>query len=200
MRILLALLAVLALARPALAQEAANPRVSLNTSAGRIVLELETSKAPLTAGNFLKYVDGERYDGAAIYRASKPPGVTGTDNGFIQGGLEGDVARMLPPIPHESTLQTGLRNTSGAIAMARNAPGTARANWFIMVGDQTYLDADPKDPESPGYATFGRVVEGMDVVQSILGMPTDPDLGDGVMKGEMLANPVKIVTARRVAP
>lgn len=188
-------------ATPAAAQPAtANPRVALDTDAGRIVVELEAQKAPVTAANFLKYVDQKRYDGITIYRASKPPGATDDSIGLIQGGLGGEVSKMLPPIAHESSLQTGLKNVSGSITMARNAPGTARANWFIVVGDQTYLDADPNDPANPGFAVFGHVVEGMDVVKQILAMPTDPDKGEGVMKGEMLAKPVVVRTARRVAP
>lgn len=200
LRSALAALALLCLAAPAAAQDAALPRVALDTDAGRIVVELETVKAPVTAGNFLKYVDGKRFDGITIYRASKPPGATDNEVGLIQGGLGGDVAKMLPPIAHESSIQTGLKNLSGTITMARNAPGTARSNWFIVVGDQTYLDADPADATNPGFAAFGHVVEGMDVVKQILGMPTDPNKGEGVMKGEMLAKPVVIKTARRVAP
>lgn len=196
-RFLPILLAALALAAPARAQ-APNPQIALDTEAGRIVVELEAEKAPVTTANFLKYVDQKRYDGATFYRASKPPGETANDYGLIQGGLGGEVAKMLPPIAHESTLQTGLKNLDGTLTMARNAPGTARANWFIMVGDQPYLDADPNDPKNPGFAAFGRVVEGMEVVRAILGMPVDPDAGEGVMKGEMLKDPVTIRTARRV--
>jgi peptidyl-prolyl cis-trans isomerase A (cyclophilin A) len=82
--------------------------------------------------------------------------------------------------------------------MTRWAPGTATANFSICVGDQTYLDADPKDPKgNPGYAAFGKVVEGMEVVKTILAEPRDPTKGEGVMKGEMLKKPVPILTARR---
>jgi len=83
--------------------------------------------------------------------------------------------------------------------MGRHAPGTAQADWFICVGDQPYLDADPKDPKNPGFAAFGRVVEGMDVVRKLLALPVDPNRGEGSMKGEMLVKPVRIVSARRVA-
>lgn len=179
---------------------AGNPRVALTTALGRIVLELETTKAPITAGNFLKYVDSKRLDGMNFYRASKPPGATANDFGLIQGGIEGDLDKAFAPIAHESTAQTGLKNVSGSITMARGAPGTARGDWFIMLGDQPYLDADPADPKAVGFATFGHLVEGLEVVQAILGQPTDPDKGVGVMKGEMLAKPVRIITARRVAP
>ena len=107
---------------------------------------------------------------------------------------------MLPPIKHESTLKTGLKHTDGVISMGRHALGTAQADWFICVGDMGYLDADPKDPSNPGFAAFGKVVDGMPVVQAILGQPTDPNKGEGAMKGEMLVKPVKIVSIRRAPP
>jgi peptidyl-prolyl cis-trans isomerase A (cyclophilin A) len=81
--------------------------------------------------------------------------------------------------------------------MGRHAPGTAQADWFICIGDMPYLDADPKDPKNPGFAAFGKLVDGMPVAQAILGMPTDPDKGVGAMKGEMLVKPVKILSIRR---
>jgi peptidyl-prolyl cis-trans isomerase A (cyclophilin A) len=185
---------------PAAAPAAALPRVAFDTSEGRIVLEIEAVKAPITAANFLRYVDTKRYDGATIYRASKPPGATSNDYGLIQGGLQADPKKVFAPIAHESTLKTGLKNVNGTISMGRFAPGTAKADWFIMAGDQTYLDADPNDPANPGFAAFGHVVEGMEVVHKILGLPVDPNRGEGAMKGEMLVNPVTIRTARRVTP
>jgi peptidyl-prolyl cis-trans isomerase A (cyclophilin A) len=195
-RILLA--AALALVGLPAAAQTALPRVALTTPEGVIVLELETGKAPVTAGNFLKYVDGKRFDGATFYRASTPPGATVKDYGILQGGLQNDPRKLLPPIAHESSLKTGLKNLDGTITMARRAPGTATADWFICVGDQAYLDADPKDPKNPGFAAFGHVVEGMDVVRKLLAAPVDPNRGEGPMKGEMLVKPVKILTARRV--
>ena len=176
-----------------------NPKVVLSTAQGDITVELFVDKAPITAKNFLKYVDKKLYDGATFYRASKPPGQTANDYGTVQGGLQNDPAKVLPAIPHESNLKTGILHTDGVISMGRHAPGTAQADWFICVGEMSYLDADPKDPKTPGFAAFGHVVSGMDVVRKILGMPTDPNRGEGAMKGEMLVKPVKIVSARRVA-
>jgi peptidyl-prolyl cis-trans isomerase A (cyclophilin A) len=195
-RELLALAAALS-ASPALAQEpaaAATTPVALATPLGRIVIALETTRAPVTAGHFLQYVDRKLYDGASFYRASRPKGSTANDVGLVQGGQQ-DPARRLGPIAHESTLTTGLRHVNGTISMGRLAPGTADADWFICLGDQAYLDADPN---SPGFAAFGHVTEGLEVVKQILVMPVDPDKGEGSMKGEMLAQPVPIVTARRV--
>jgi peptidyl-prolyl cis-trans isomerase A (cyclophilin A) len=175
-----------------------NPKVVLTTAQGDITIELFVDKAPITAKNYLKYVDRKLFDGATFYRASKPPGQAANDYGTVQGGLQNDPAKVLPPIAHESTLKTGILHKDGVISMGRHAPGTAQADWFICVGDMSYLDADPKDPKNPGFAAFGHVVSGMDVVQKILGMPTDPNRGEGAMKGEMLVKPVKIISARRV--
>ena len=179
------------------AEPAANPRVVITTTAGAITLELYPDKAPVTAGNFLKYVDRKLYDGATFYRASKPPGQAANDYGTIQGGLQNDPKKVLPPIAHESNLKSGIKHTDGVISMGRHAPGTAQADWFICVGDMSYLDADPKDPSNPGFAAFGKVIDGMPVAQAILGMPTDPNAGVGAMKGEMLVKPVKIISIRR---
>jgi peptidyl-prolyl cis-trans isomerase A (cyclophilin A) len=194
-RALIALALSLA-AAPAFAQGGANPRVKMHTPQGDIVVELYADKAPITVRNFLHYVDTHRLDGATFYRSSTPPGDKSFDYGILQGGLQGDPKKVFPPIAHESTAKTGLSHTDGTISMTRYAPGTATADFSICVGDQTYLDATPKDP---GYAAFGRVVEGMDVVKKLLAQPRDPNKGVGVMKGEMLAHPAPILTVRRVA-
>lgn len=183
---------------PALAQTPAAPvRVKLETGDGPIVLELYLDKAPITAGNFLRYVDGKRFDGATFYRASKVPNAP--EFGLIQGGVQNDPARVLKPIAHEPTTKTGLSHTDGAISMGRTKPGTATSDFFIVLGDMTYMDADPKQPgDNLGFAAFGKVVEGMDTARKILAEPTSQTAGVGVMKGEMLAKPVKIISARRV--
>lgn len=201
-RSLIAALAAL-FAFPALAQEPTpakpNPKVRIETEVGDIVVELYADKAPITVANYLKYVDRGLFDGATFYRASRPPGYTATDYGSIQGGLQNDPKKVLPPIAHESTLKTGLTHHDGTISMGRHAPGTAQADWFITLGDMSYLDADPKDPKgNPGFAAFGQVVEGLDVVRRIIALPVDPNRGEGAMKGEMLVKPVKIVHVTRV--
>lgn len=197
-RDLLALAAALA-ASPALAQAptavAETTPVALTTPIGRIVVALETRRAPITSANFLRYVDRKLYDGAAFYRASRPKNSTRDDFGLVEGGLQNASQKLLPPIAHESTAQTGLSHVDGTISIARNAPGTAQADFFICLGEQTYLDATAVQP---GFAAFGRVTEGLEIVRQILVMPTDPEKGAGSMKGEMLVNPVPIVQARRV--
>jgi peptidyl-prolyl cis-trans isomerase A (cyclophilin A) len=195
----------LALASAAGAQDApAQPRtdlVVLETVLGNIALAIETERAPVTAANFLRYVDEHRFDGTVFYRAMR---LAWGDqpNGLIQGGTQNDPKRVLPPIAHEPTSQTGLSHTAGAISMARYAPGTATGDFSIMVSDQPALDADPKgdtDDARAGFAVFGHVVSGLDVVRKIFAAPTDPEKGEGWMKGQMLAQPVTIVHARRAA-
>lgn len=175
---------------------AAPVRVALETTAGVIVVELATRQAPITARNFLAYVDGRKLDGASFYRASRTRGAT--SRGFIQGGSRRPFVFQLPPIAHEPTTRTGLRHIDGTISMARTAPGTARSNFFITVGAQPAMDADSAKPgDNAGFAAFGRVVGGMEVVRRILAAPTVPGAGRGAMKGQMLRQPVRIVTARR---
>lgn len=173
-------------------------RVALNSAAGTILIDLEQEKAPITAGNFLRYVDQRRYDGVNFYRAARPPGATTYDNGVIQGGLDTNAARMLPAIKHEPTTETGLKHVDGTISMGRNAPGTARSEFFICIGESSYLDANPANPgDNLGYSAFGQVVQGMDVVKKILAMPVHPTRGP--MVGQMLDPKVPITNIRRVA-
>ena len=185
-------------ASPAFAQAPQPPtpgpvRVKLDTSLGPIVLELETAKAPVTTANFLRYVDQKRYDDTIFYRALKMTGA-----GLIQGGVR-DARKLLPPIAHEPTTQTGIRHVEGTISMARGAPGSANADFFILTAPIPSFDARPDQPgDNLGFAAFGRVVEGMDTVRTILESPVSPTAGEGFMKGQMLEPPIKIITARRI--
>lgn len=170
--------------------------VALETPRGRIVIELAVEQAPLTTANFLRYVDRKLYDKATFFRASRAPGAV--DYGLIQGGLQGIGA--LPPVAHEPTTQTGLKHTDGVVSIARTAPGTATSDFFICVGDAPYLDANPSATgDNLGFAAFGRVVEGMDVVKTILALPTPGKAINPVMKGQILDPPVPITSARRAA-
>lgn len=179
-------------ATPPVPAKAATAIVTLSTAAGPIVLEIETEKAPVTAANFLKYVDGKRLDGTVFYRTVKVQAEP--RYGFIQFGTQNDPKRTLPPIAHEPTSKTGLSHVDGAISMAMAEPGTARGDFFIIVGNTPAMDADGTNP---GYAVFGRVVQGMDVVHRIMDMPTSPTKGEGIMKGQMLEPTVPVTTARR---
>ena len=190
-----------ALFLPAAAAAQATTNVVIATELGDIVVALETERAPITAANFLRYADEKRFDGIVFYRAMKLDWGE-QPNGLVQAGAQFDPKRILPPIAHEPTNVTGVKHVEGAISMARNEPGTANGDWSIMLAPQPGLDADPasEDPElRAGYAAFGRVIEGMDVVRAIFEAPTDPDKGEGWMKGQMLAEPVKIISVRRQA-
>lgn len=175
--------------------------VALVTAKGTITLELDAKQAPVTVRNFLRYVDQKRFDGVTFYRAmhlawGEQP------NGLIQMGTKGDPRRNLPPIAHEPTSQTGLLHKAGALSMARNAPGTAAGDFSILLSDMPGLDANPAAADAEaraGYAVFGRVSGGMDVVRAIFDSPRSATLGVGVMKGQMLDPPVRVITARRVS-
>ena len=172
----------------------ATVKVVLRTTLGDISLALEKERAPITVNNFLHYVDQKRLDGSEFYRAFTLD--EQGQYGLIQGGLRNNPKRVFKPIAHEPTNLTGLSHVSGAISMARAEPGTASADFFIVIGDNVSYDAHP-DAGDPGYAVFGHVVEGMDVVRVILQQPRAAGAGEGVMSGQMIANPVKILTARR---
>lgn len=174
-------------------------RVNMVTTLGTIELELDHKRAPVTVANFVRYVDLRRFDGMVFYRAMKLAWGE-QPNGLVQAGLQGNHLKVLKPIAHEPTSQTGILHKAGAISMARYAPGTATADFSILLSDLPSLDADPKstDPEvQAGYAAFGRVVGGMDVVRRIWDSPISPTKGEGPLKGQMLDPPVRILTVRR---
>ena len=176
---------------PAATNPAVAPvKVRLDTAAGPIVIAVDREHAPLTAANFLRYVDGKKLDGVAFYRAVK----VGDGYGLAQFGTRNDPKRTLPPVAFEPTSKTGLSHVDGAVSMAMAKPGTAAGDFFFVVGDLKSMDAHDNDP---GFAVFGRVVEGMDVIRRILASPTSPTEGQGVMKGQMLAPTIRIATARR---
>jgi peptidyl-prolyl cis-trans isomerase A (cyclophilin A) len=202
----LALLAVPAFAQTAAptpqapaAQEDLVP-VAIDTSVGRIVVALDRSHAPVTTANFLHYVDTHRFDGQYFYRAMHAADATGADGGLIQGGITTDARKLYPPIAHEPTTQTGLHNATGAISMANNGAGTARSDFFIMLSDMPGLDANGPGGDATGFAAFGHVTEGMDVVRKIWSAPVSPTKGEGAMKGQMLDPKIQIIKAARMKP
>jgi peptidyl-prolyl cis-trans isomerase A (cyclophilin A) len=202
----IALLAAPLLAVPASAQVAAPPStapvpaaaedlvpVAIDTSAGRIVIALDRGHAPITTANFLHYVDTHRLDGESFYRAMHVG-----DGGLIQGGITSDARKLYPPIADEPTSKTGLHNSAGAISMARGAPGSATADFFILLSDMPAFDAGGAGGDPDGFAAFGYVTDGMDVVRKILAAPVSSTKGLGPMKGQMLDPTVKIIKAQRL--
>jgi peptidyl-prolyl cis-trans isomerase A (cyclophilin A) len=168
--------------------------VAIDTSLGRIVVSLDRAHAPITTANFLHYVDTHRFDGQNFYRAMHAEG----GGGLIQGGISTDARLLYPPIAHEPTSVTGIHNVAGAISMANAGPGTARADFFILLSDMLGLDANGPGGDANGFAAFGHVTEGMDVVKKIFEAPVSPTKGEGVMKGQMLEPTIKILHASRL--
>ena len=175
-------------------------RVAMVTELGTIELELDHKRAPVTVENFVRYVDLKRFDGMVFYRSMRLAWGE-QPNGLIQTGLQGNYLKVLKPIAHEPTSATGILHKAGAISMARYAPGTATADFSILLSDLPSLDADPKSPDpevQAGYAAFGHVVAGMDTVRRIWDAPLSPGKGEGPLKGQMLEPPVKVISVRRV--
>ena len=178
----------------ALPASAANPvLVRLQTSAGPITILLDMQRAPITAGNFLRYAQEKRFDGTFFYRAARNKRTPTT--GLVQGGINHRVVRARLPIAHEPTSRTGLAHVDGTVSMARNAPGTAMGDFFITVGSAPYLNARPG---SVGYAAFGKVVSGMPIVRKMLAAPTYPGGRTTTTKGQQIIAPIRIISARRV--
>lgn len=197
------LLLTLAAAAPAPKAPAPLPdtvRVAMVTELGTIVLDLDAKHAPVTTRNFVRYADQHRFDGITFYRVMRLAWGQ-QPNGLIQAGTRGDPRRNLPGIAHEPTSVTGVLHKAGAISMARNAPGTAAGDFSILLSDLPSLDTDPSgttDEAKAGFAAFGHVAEGMDVVRRIYDAPLSATLGQGVMKGQMIEKPVRVISVRRV--
>jgi peptidyl-prolyl cis-trans isomerase A (cyclophilin A) len=190
-----AALIAFALSLPAAQAGAQTVRVRFETAMGAFEVELDTGRAPLTAANFLMYVDGGFYDGGRVHRsarletqASRPVRIE-----VIQAGINPARERGgAPPIPLERTNVTGILHKDGVISMARSRPDTATSDFFICIGDQPSLDfGGARNPDGQGFAAFGRVVSGMDVVRAIHQAPAE---------GETLTPPVTITRARRQPP
>ena len=173
-------------------------RVAMLTEKGTIVLALYPDRAPITVANFLAYVDKGMLDGGSFYRTVSPK----NDNNpatisVIQGGL-GDEGARLPPIPLETTKVTGIRHADGVISMARGEPNSATSEFFICLGDDASLDyGGARNKDGGGFAAFGKVVEGMDVVRAIHDAPTITKADDPYMKGQIIEKPVRILKLSR---
>jgi peptidyl-prolyl cis-trans isomerase A (cyclophilin A) len=163
---------------------------TIETELGAIVLELFPEKAPITVENFLKYVDGHAYDGSNFFRVCTPENEKHRSIKIevIQGG-DLPENRRLEPIPLESTRKTGIKHTNGTLSMARDTPNSAQCDFFICIGKQPELDFGGKrNPDGQGFAIFGRVIKGMEVVNAIQ---------KGQEKDQILLTPITINTIRR---
>lgn len=169
-------------------------RVLVATELGDIVLEVDTDHAPRTAANFLRYLDAGHYNGGTFHRTVKMDNQPDSPVKIevIQAGVNAQRTRDgFPPIAIERTSETGLRHTDGAISMARGQPDSATSGWFICINDQPSLDfGGARNPDGQGFAAFGRVVQGMDVVRKIQrAANTD---------AQRLTPPITIVKAARI--
>ncbi len=167
-------------------------RVVIETEMGAFELEVDVGRAPVTAGNFLRYLDGGQYDGGTFFRtvhADNQPDDS-IRIAVIQGGRNPDTAAApFPAIALERTSETGLRHVDGAVSMGRTGPDTATDSFFICIGDQPSLDfGGMRNPDGQGFAAFGTVVEGMDVVRAIHAAPYE---------AQRLTPPVRIGRAYR---
>jgi cyclophilin family peptidyl-prolyl cis-trans isomerase len=170
------------------ALQAANPQVLLKTSKGDITIELFQDQAPISTKNFLSYVDDKSYDGTIFHRVIKGFMIQG-------GGMTADMQEKSakPPIKNEAA--NGLKNKRGTLAMARTPEiDSASSQFFINLVDNAFLDHQQGDPDKFGYAVFGKVVSGMDVVDAIAAVPT----GSKGMHRDVPREPVTILSATRV--
>ena len=168
------------------------PRVVIETDAGRMVVELDLARAPLSTCNFLSYVTDGDYDGGRFFRTVVRATNTGNPNPIdvIQAATpRGDDDDLRPPIPLERTRDTGLSHVAGTISMARNGPDTATSSFFIVTQDTPALDfGGGRNPDGQGFAAFGRVIEGLDVARRIQMSPANSE--------ERLTPPIVIRSAR----
>ena len=177
--------------------EAATALVRIETPVGNIDIEVDTKRAPVTAANFLKYVDGGFYTGGRFHRATRPDNYTPAPPNrppmeLIQGGIDpARNAEKFPAIPLERTSVTGLKHTVGVVSMARGTVDTATSDFFILLDDQPSLDhGGMRFDDGQGAAAFGRVVAGLDVVRKIQQQP---------VKEQALTPPVPILKITRLA-
>jgi peptidyl-prolyl cis-trans isomerase A (cyclophilin A) len=175
--------------------------VVFETAKGTIEVEVDGVRAPLTAANFLRYVDAGFYDGGTINRAVRPDNTIRHDVPIQVIQFQIDATRereTFAPIPLERTSVTGLKHVAGTLSMARLGPDTATGSFSIVIGDQPEMDfGGRRNPDGQGFAAFGRVVRGADVITAIHASPTGQT---GPYGPESLSPPIRILTARRRAP
>lgn len=197
-----ALLCLVVVPTAVLAQAGAKPvQVRVETVLGDIVLELDSVRAPKTTANFLRYVDAGHYDGGSFHRTvtmdNQPESPVKIE--VIQAGVHPAKAKAgFPPVALERTRDTGLTHVSGAVSMARGTPDSATSGWFICINDQPSLDfGGARNPDGQGFAAFGRVVSGMDVVRTIQQAPSAANRTSNT-EAQTLTPPIAITRIARV--
>lgn len=195
-------------ASPEIIEPDVRPNVVLETTLGDIEIEIYADTAPISGGDFLMYVDEGLFDGEGFYRVVRPDndplemGMSLIQGGIIDVGTSDDDygAFTKPPIAHERTTDTGLSNVRGTVSIARLEPGTGSAGFFfINIGDNTFLDyGGTRNPDGEGYASFGTVVSGMDVVEAIQAGEANGESPSPVTENQYLTEPVIITRAYRV--
>lgn len=182
-------------------QAASSVRVRVQTELGDIVLELDPKRAPGTTANFLRYVDAGHYDGGTFHRTvtmdNQPESPVKIE--VIQAGVNADRAKDgFPAIPLERTSVTGLAHKDGVVSMARGGPDSATSGWFICINDQPSLDfGGARNPDGQGFAAFGRVVSGMDVVRRIQRSPSSANRTSNA-EAQRLTPPIKVLKVARL--
>jgi len=175
-------------------------RVRVQTTLGDIVLELDPVKAPGTTANFLRYVDAGHYDGGTFHRTVKMDNQPESPIKIevIQAGVNERFAKQgFPAIPLERTSVTGLKHVDGAVSMARGTADSATSGWFICINDQPSLDfGGQRNPDGQGFAAFGRVVAGMDVVKKIQQAPSSSNRTSNT-EAQRLTPPITVTKVSR---
>lgn len=171
-----------------------NPKILIQTSLGNIDAELYTDKAPVTVAAFLSYIDSGFFKNSSFYRVVYND-VFGNDDdaGVVQGGIwqsNNELAKKLPGIAHESPAKTGLSHVSGTLSLARTTAGSANTEFFICIADQTgFDDNEDLNPDGLGFAAFGKVTSGMDIIRKIHRQPAN---------GDVFVKPVVILNIKRL--
>jgi peptidyl-prolyl cis-trans isomerase A (cyclophilin A) len=182
--------------------KAAPVRVRVQTELGVILIEIDPARAPITSANFLKYVDAGHYDGGVWHRTVKMDNQPESPIKIevIQAGVNPERAKEgFPAITLERTNTTGILHKDGVVSMARGAPDSATSGWFICINDQPSLDFGGKrNPDGQGFAAFGHVVSGMDVVRKIQMAPSSSDRTTNT-EAQRLTPPIKILKVARIA-
>lgn len=184
MKRILLILTTLALLLSCKQKNTTTPHIEIQTEKGDIEIELYPLKAPKTVAAFLSYIDSGYFNNGSFYRVlndeNQPSNAPKTE--LIQGGIwktKNKIASKIPGIPHETTQQTGILHTDGVISLARQEPGTAGSEFFICIGKQPGLDYGGENiADKQGYATFGKVVKGMDIVRKIYRQKEDDQYFD----------------------